>query len=229
MDEDNIRKSRVQQKRGPKPAVRPDKIKKVPSVEGLMEGGFSVEHSDMHLRNYHRLNPDSEADDLYFRMTRALVVAARRWRKVANDRLKPLEQTMAQWETLYLVAYSGEELNQSQLSRLLGVHGPTMLRMLDSLARKGLIERQQSHEDLRVTINRITPEGRAAITSIMGLSNELRRDALAEVDAQELGTAVKVLGQMLRALDRIDQASNAGRVRDGFNGEMPGVDAVDGP
>jgi DNA-binding MarR family transcriptional regulator len=54
---------------------------------------------------------------------------------------------MAQWETLYLVAYSGEELNQSQLSQLLGVHGPTMLRMLDSLARRGLIERQQSHED----------------------------------------------------------------------------------
>jgi len=228
MDGDNVRKSRVQQRRGPKPAARRAKVKKVRSVEGLMEGGFSVEHSDMHLRNYHRLNPDSEADDLYFKMTRALVVAARRWRKVANDRLKPLEQTMAQWETLYLVAYSGEELNQSQLSRLLGVHGPTMLRMLDSLARRGLIERQQSHEDLRVTINRITPAGRGAITSIMGLSNELRRDTLGEVDAQELGTAVKVLGQMLRALDRIDQASIAGKLRDGSDGETASVGAADG-
>jgi MarR family transcriptional regulator for hemolysin len=226
MDEDNFRKSRVQQKRGPKPAVRPAKVKPVATVEGLMEGGFSVEHSDMHLRNYHRLNPHSEADDLYFRLTRALVVAARRWRKVANDRLKPLEQTMAQWETLYLVAYSGEELNQSQLSRLLGVHGPTMLRMLDSLARKGLIERQQSHEDLRVTINRITPAGRAAITSIMGLSNELRRDALGEVDPQELATAVKVQGQMLRALDAIDQGGNLAAGRAGSDGETPGAGAA---
>lgn len=212
MEGDQPRKTRVEQKRGPKPAIRPARVKRVRSVEGLMEGGFSLDHSDKHLSNYHRLNPESEADDLYFKMTRALVVAARRWRKIANDRLRPLEQTMAQWETLYLVAYSGEELNQSQLSRLLGVHGPTMLRMLDALARQGLIERQQSHEDLRVTINRITPKGRAVITRIMGLTNELRRNVLAGIDTEELGIAVKVLTQMLAALEQLDQGSGSGQV-----------------
>ena len=217
MDGQEPRKTRLEQKRGPKPAVRPVKVNRTRAVEGLMEGGFSVDHSDKHLVNYHRLNPDSEADDLYFRMTRALVVAARRWRKVANDRLRPLEQTMVQWEVLYLVAYSGEELNQSQLSRLLGVHGPTMLRMLDSLARKGLIERQQSAEDLRVTINRITPKGRAVITRIMGISNELRRDVLGDVDEQELKIAVKVLAQMLRKLDQIDQTGPADKIRRATN------------
>jgi MarR family transcriptional regulator for hemolysin len=215
MEGNEPRKTRLQQKRGPKPAATPAKTKTGVTIEGLMEGGFSVDHSDKHLRNYHRLNPESEADDLYFRMTRALVVAARRWRKVANDRLKPLEQTMAQWETLYLVAYSGEELNQSQLSRLLGVHGPTMLRMLDALARRGLIERQQSHEDLRVTINRITPEGTAVITKIMRMTNELRREALAGIDEQELGTAVKVLTQMLGALENLDHSGSSSRLHDG--------------
>lgn len=211
MDGIEPRKTRLQQKRGPKPATRPPRAKKARTVEGLMEGGFSLDHSDKHLKNYHRLNPESEADDLYFRMTRALVVSARRWRKVANDRLKPLEQTMAQWETLYLVAYSGEELNQSELSRLLGVHGPTMLRMLDGLARRGLIERQQSHEDLRVTINRITPQGRAVITKIMGLTNEMRRDVLRGIDANELRIAINVLTKMLGALEELDQSSSPGR------------------
>lgn len=220
MDGDTPRKTRLQHKRGPKPAAPPPKPKPVPAVEGLMEGGFSVDHSDLHLRNYHRLNPESEADDLYFRMTRALVVAARRWRKVANDRLKPLEHTMVQWETLYLVAYSGEELNQSQLSQVLGVHGPTMVRMLDSLARRGLIERQQSHHDLRVTINRITPAGRAVITKIMGLTNEMRRDVLGNIPPQDLRTAVKVLGQMLRTLDLIDQPGAAEPVQ-GKSGREP--------
>lgn len=215
MDEERPRKTRVEQKRGPKPAVRPPKAERTRAVEGLMEGGFSVDHSEKHLVNYHRVDPDSEADDLYFNVTRALVVAARRWRKVANDRLKPLEQTMVQWETLYLVAYSGEELNQSQLSRLLGVHGPTMLRMLDSLARKGLIDRQQSHEDLRVTINRITPKGRAVISRIMKLSNELRRQVLSDVNESDLRIAVKVMGQMLRTLDKIDQAGGEDATRRG--------------
>ena len=203
MDGDT-RKTRLQHKRGPKPAATQAKAPSRRTVEGLMEGGFSVDHSEQHLSNYHRFDPDSEADDLYFRMTRALVVAARRWRKVANDRLRPLEQTMAQWETLYLVAYSGEELNQSQLSRLLGVHGPTMLRMLDALACRGLIERQQSHHDLRVTINRITPEGRELISSIMGITNTLRREVLADVDQDDLKTAARVLSQMLRNLDGLD-------------------------
>lgn len=211
MDGIEPRKTRLQQKRGPKPAERPSKVRKARTVEGLMEGGFSLDHSDKHLKNYHRSNPESEADDLYFRMTRALVVAARRWRKVANDRLKPLEHTMAQWETLYLVAYSGEELNQSELSRLLGVHGPTMIRMLDALARRGLIERQQSHEDLRVTINRITPQGRAVITEIMGLTNELRRDVLHGIDAHELRIAITVLTKMLGALEDLDQSSGPGK------------------
>lgn len=215
MDGSEPRKTRVDQRRGPKPAAAT-----VPSdtpapaaqrVEGLMDGGFSLDHSDKHLRNYHRLNPDSHDDDLYFRMTRALVVAARRWRKVANDRLKPLEQTMVNWEALYLVAYSGEELNQSQLSRVLGVHGPTMLRMLDALARQDLIERQQSSEDRRVTINRITPKGRAVITRIMRMTNELRREVLEGINPRDLATTVRVLVQMLAALEGLDQPGPNGK------------------
>src|SRR5688500_2529533 len=97
-------KSRLHQRRGPKPAVKPDRPREYREIEGLMYGGFSVDRSDRHLRNYHRFDAQSEADDDYFRTTRALVVAARRWRKLANDRLKPLHQTMARWETLYLVA-----------------------------------------------------------------------------------------------------------------------------
>ena len=221
MPADPSRKSRLQHKRGPKPADRPAAPPAGRPVEGLMYGGFSVDHSDRHLDNYHRFEPDSEADDLYFKLTRALVVAARRWRKVANDRLRPLEQTMAQWETLYLVAYSGEELNQSQLSRLLGVHGPTMLRMLDVLARRGLIERQQSHHDLRATINRITPSGRDVISSIMGITNEMRRDVLADIDAEELRTTAKVLAQMLRTLERLDQDGHSRTVTDA-PGHEPG-------
>jgi MarR family transcriptional regulator for hemolysin len=214
-------KTRVEQRRGPKPAARPAEPAARRKVDGLRYGGFSLDRSDRHLSNYHRFDPGSEADDLYFRTTRALVVAARRWRKVANDRLKALGQTMSEWETLYLVAYSDEELNQSELSRLLGVHGPTMIRMLDSLARQGLIERQQSHSDLRVTINRITPAGRAVISEIMGITNEMRSRLLDGIDPDELQIAAKVLEQVLRSLDRMDEDGKANGRRNG-NGAAQG-------
>ena len=202
-------KTRIQQKRGPKPAARPTKARPR-HLEGLMYGGFSFDLSERHLRNYHRFGGGSEDDDQYFRITRALVVAARRWRKLANDRIKPLNQTMSRWETLYLVAYSEEELNQTELARLIGVEGPTMIRMLDALAREGLIERQQSHHDLRVTINRITDEGRRVITEIMGITNELRREVLHGVDLDELKVANKVLSHILR---RLETLTNEGMAR----------------
>lgn len=213
---DKPRKTRIQQRRGPKPAVKPARSPHYRHLEGLMYGGFSVDLSDKHLRNYHRFDEGSEADDDYFRTTRALVVAARRWRKLANDRIKPLQQTMARWETLYLVAYSDEELNQSELARLIGVEGPTMVRMLDALSQEGLIERQQSHEDLRVTINRITDKGQRVIREIMGVTNEMRSEVLQDIDREELRITNKVLAQILRRLEALttgDAARKAERSR----------------
>lgn len=208
-------KTRIQQKRGPKPAAKPARARQPRDLEGLMYGGFSFDLSEKHLRNYHRFGGGTEDDDdEYFRITRALVVAARRWRKLANDRIKALGQTMARWETLYLVAYSDAELNQTELARLIGVEGPTMIRMLDSLAREGLIERQQSHEDLRVTINRITDKGRQVITEIMGVTNALRREVLEGVDLEELKIANRVLSGILRRLEQLTSEGAARKIEE---------------
>ncbi|OJW71259.1 MAG: hypothetical protein BGO57_02520 [Sphingomonadales bacterium 63-6] len=159
--------------------------------------------SDRHLENFHRLSPESPEDDTYFRFTRALVVAARRWRKVANDQIRPLDQTMVRWETLYLVAYSGEEMTQSELARVVGVEGPTMVRMLHLLAEEGLLERHQSRDDLRMTINRITDKGRQVIADIMSITNQLRREMLDGIEAEDLAVAQKVLTKMVRNLEEV--------------------------
>lgn len=206
-------KTRIQQKRGPKPAAKPAKSRQYRDLEGLMYGGFSIDRSERHLRNYHRFGGGSESDDEHFRITRAFVVAARRWRKLANDRIKPLDQTMSRWETLYLVAYSDAELNQTELARLIGVEGPTMIRMLDALAREGLIERQQSHHDLRVTINRITDKGRQVITEIMRVTNDLRHDVLQGVDLEELKIANRVLSHILRRLENLTDEGAARKIQ----------------
>ena len=157
---------------------------------------------DERLAAYHR-QYGGESDDLYYRATRDVVVAGRRWRKLANDKIRPTGQTMARWETLFLVAFSDHALTQGELARLISIEGPTLVRMLDVLAKEGLIERKQSEIDRRVTTNAITPAGRAAIDRIMGVTNALRAEILQGIDPKELETTLKVLGQIIERIDGI--------------------------
>ena len=201
-----VRGPRSAQRRGPK-AARNAVVQTDPSIDqgrrpaGVPDGGYPIELSDQHLRNFQRHFLKTGDTDTYFRVTRALVVAARRWRKLANERIRAIGHTMARWETLFLVGFSGEALTQGELARLVSVEGSSMVHMLDALARAGLIERQQSEVDRRVTTNRITPAGRAAVGEIMDVTNGLREELLRDIDPGKLAVANDVLAQILRKLD----------------------------
>jgi MarR family transcriptional regulator for hemolysin len=158
---------------------------------------------DERLAKYHRLYAGSDVDDLYYRATRDIVVAGRRWRKLANERIRPTGHTMARWESLFLVAFSDHALTQGELARLLNVEGPTLVRMLDVLQKEELIERRQSEIDRRVTTNAITAKGRQAIDDIMGVTNALRTEVLQGIDPEELTVALKVLDQIIERIDEM--------------------------
>jgi MarR family transcriptional regulator for hemolysin len=162
-----------------------------------------IDASERHLISFRRASLREQGDFEHFRATRSIVTAARRWRKVANERVKAVGQTMARWETLFLVAYSDAELTQGELARLIDVEGPTMVRMLDSLARDGLIERKQSDTDRRVTLNRITSRGQEVITEIMDITNALRNDLLKDIPHDKLDVMAETLGMILKRLDEM--------------------------
>ena len=190
---------RSQQKRGPKPFAQ----RRAPASAADGPDGDTVENAERHLLNYHLQVSSSREDDAYFRTTRSIVTAARRWRKLANERVKAAGQTMARWETLFLVAFAAKELTQSELARLISVEGPTMVRMLDVLARDGLIDRHQSDSDRRVTINRITPAGLAVIAQVMDITNGLRREVFSDIDPDRLAVCIDVLEEVLGRLDAV--------------------------
>ena len=196
MPDTKVKVSRTARKRGPQLSPADDAIAR----QTRRIADMQVErHLVGYLKHFRRGTPD----DTYFRVTRALVVAARRWRKVANERVNELGQTMARWETLFLVAYSDDELTQSELGRLISVEGPTMVRMLDVLARDGLIERRQSDTDRRVTTNRITRKGEQVIDEIMAVTNLLRAELLQDIDPDKLAVFLEVLSQILLKLDEM--------------------------
>jgi DNA-binding MarR family transcriptional regulator len=117
--------------------------------------------------------------------------------------VRKVGQTMARWETLFLVAFSDSELTQSDLARLISIEGPTLVRMLDLLAQEGLIERKQSETDRRVTTNRITPKGSQTIADIMEVTNQLRREVLKDIPADELEAGLKVLAKIILRINEM--------------------------
>lgn len=202
MAKEKAKTSRTAKKRGPSPARRVNKHDKE-DVLARQTKRLSENGADRHLANYQKLFRSGSADETYYKTTRAIVVAGRSWRKVANERIKDLGQTMARWETLFLVAYSDDELTQGELARLISVEGPTMVRMLDVLAKDGLIERRQGKTDRRVTTNRITPRGKRVIKDIMNVTNLLRAELLSGIDPEELSVCLRVLSQTLKRLDEM--------------------------
>lgn len=195
--------TRARHSRGPKLSLDAPVPGRRSAVPGTPYGGFPTDLADHHLRNFYAGElPDSQ-DVFHFRTTRALVVAGRRWRKLANDRLKNIGQSMARWETLYLIASTDEELSQGELARVLGVEGPTMVSMLNSLARDALIERFQNNVDRRVTHNRITDKGLKAARDIMAITNELRSEVLQTIDPAKLAVTLEVLDAIHARLDEL--------------------------
>jgi MarR family transcriptional regulator for hemolysin len=197
--------SRSRHRRGPRAApVREPALPKRPKAQAAPYGGFPMDLAQRHLSNFYRNGEVPDARDLInFRTTRALVVAARRWRKLANDRIKGIGQSMARWETLYLMAAHDEDLSQGELAQVVGVEGPTMVSMLNSLAKDGLIERQQSSLDRRVTLNRITEKGWRATRDIMAITNGLRGELLRDIDPDKLAITLEVLESIHARLDQL--------------------------
>jgi|SRR5450631_1984478 len=181
--------------------------KRAPAPPAAAGRRKSVDDADQRVRNYRQHFTEGLDNEALFRATRSIVTAARRWRKLANERVKVIGQTMARWETLFLVALSGDEMTQGDLARLISVEGPTMVRMLDVLAKDGLIVRRQSSTDRRVTTNRITPKGMRAIRDIMAITDKLRSEVMGNIDAGRLEVFLDVLTQILR---NIDEKSDSG-------------------
>jgi MarR family transcriptional regulator for hemolysin len=170
---------------------------------GIDAAANSLDEPELYLAEFHRHYPVATEREIQFRLTRAIVLAARRWRKLADKRIKAIGQSMARWETLFLVAFSSDELTQRELARLISIEGPTMVRMLDLLAQEGLIARQQSESDRRMTTNSVTPAGAAVVEQIKAVTDGLRAQVLRDIDPAEIEVCQRVLGKIIARLDEL--------------------------
>ena len=125
---------------------------------------------------------------------------ARTWRTKLDERLSPLGLTQARWLVLIHLSRMGGESLQKELAFIVGVEGPTLVRVLDGLERIGLVQRLGVEGDKRARLIRLTPKADSVISDIMRIGIKLRGEALAGISDEDLESFFRVLEAILANL-----------------------------
>lgn len=135
------------------------------------------------------------------RLTINLVLAARRWRALLDERLRQIGQSAARMEALAAIMNSPSGSAQIEIARRLRIEGATMTRMLDTLEADGLVERLPDPADRRTKQLRLTPEGEAALEAIFAIADDLRGRLLDGIAGERIEEHNRLLERLMERLD----------------------------
>ncbi|WP_054531746.1 MarR family transcriptional regulator [Erythrobacter sp. SG61-1L] len=134
--------------------------------------------------------------------TISLVLAARRWRSLLDEKLRPINQSAARMEAMAAILNSPPLSPQVDIAKRLRIEGPTLTRMLDSLEKDGLVERLPDPNDRRTKLLRLTPEGEAVLKDVFAIADEWRFRLLDGFSPEETDQATAYCGELVKRLDR---------------------------
>ena len=135
------------------------------------------------------------------RLTINLVIVARRWRSLLDDRLRLVGQSSARMEALAAIINSPALSAQVGIAKRLRIEGPTMTRMLDTLEADGLVERLPDPTDRRTKQLRLTAEGERVLEEIFAIADEMRSRLL---DGMPADTVDELNGFLCLLTERLD-------------------------
>ena len=135
------------------------------------------------------------------RLTINLVIVARRWRSLLDERLRLIGQSSARMEALGAIMNSPALSAQVNIAKRLKIEGPTMTRMLDTLEADGLVERLADPSDRRTKQLRLTAEGERVLEEIFTIADELRDRLLDGLPADKIDELNAFLGLLTERLD----------------------------
>ncbi len=120
---------------------------------------------------------------------------ARLLRKRFEQRAKCLGLTSSQWQALAYLS-NNEGIHQGGLAEMLEIEPITLVRILDKLAERGLIERRQHPTDRRIWLLYMREEAHPLLADMRGLGDVTRGEALEDVSAEEREQLFQILSQM---------------------------------
>ncbi|MDN4544986.1 MULTISPECIES: MarR family transcriptional regulator [unclassified Pseudomonas] len=131
-----------------------------------------------------------------------LAQMSRGWRAELDRRLAGLGLSQARWLVLLHLARFEDAPTQRELAQSVGVEGPTLARLLDSLEGQGLVQRQAVLEDRRAKKIVLCAPALPLIEQIETIANQLRLELFEGVDEADLKVCMRVHGHILANLEK---------------------------
>jgi MarR family transcriptional regulator, transcriptional regulator for hemolysin len=135
------------------------------------------------------------------RFSAALHNTARSWRQALDRRLKDLGVGQASWMAIAVIAKSSHPMSQTELAHSLAVEDPSVVAMIDRLAKAGLVSRVPSATDRRVKLVVLTPAGNQLFKKVKAEADTFRTELLANIDAKQLRAATELLETLQTATE----------------------------
>ena len=136
--------------------------------------------------------PSTARDDFGFR----LFLVGRLGRREVDEALGRYGLSAATWQPLAHISRLGDGIRQRDLAESLGIEGPSLVRLLDSLESQGLIERREDEADRRAKAVHLTEDGRTLVEGIRGVAAEVRERLLAGVPDEDMMLCLGLLGRI---------------------------------
>lgn len=105
---------------------------------------------------------------------------------------------------LLTLLYHADEISQSDLQKKVNIDSAAVTRHLKQLEAKGMVSRRRKPEDNRITLVRLTDQGRKRIESSKKEKERFMKEMLANVSAEERRVLINVLGRMRNNIDNIE-------------------------
>lgn len=125
-----------------------------------------------------------------------LGLLTRHWRQILDAEFQSSGLTDATWRPLLHLDFLGDGTRQKDLAAAIGIEGPSLVRLLDTLVAKGLIERLEDATDRRAKLLRLTPEGREIVGRIRETVTALEGELLGPFSDGDIARVAEFIGRL---------------------------------
>jgi MarR family transcriptional regulator for hemolysin len=138
----------------------------------------------------------------------SVAMTNRALRKALDSELGHYGITFSQWQVLASLALEGET-SQVKLAELIGVEGPTLVRILDRMEQKGWIKRKVSSRDRRQKLISPTKKTEGVWKKMTECAHGVRNGAVKGISSKDVANLQRFLKKIRENLNEQFGAENS--------------------